>query len=276
MSDAFEWRQAVAGAALVCRPLEQVARHVFTTREWPLGSASAAGDLSSWNDVARAMDVESDGLLRVHQVHGASVVIQRAGQPMVAHADADILASDDPTVALSIQTADCVPLLVADSRTGAVAAAHAGWRGLAERVPLATVEAMGRAFGSQPPNLVVAIGPAIGPCCYEVGRNVRDRFAAEGFSDSELARWLTTEARSSATNPSMDGMRHGARDGRWFFDMWTAARDQLRSAGVREDRIFLAELCTASHAAAFCSYRREGSAAGRMAAAIRTRNRYPP
>jgi hypothetical protein len=67
----------------------------------------------------------------------------------------------------------------------------------------------------------------------------------------------------------MSGLAPLAREGHWVFDLWAAARDQLRAAGVREDRIFVAELCTASHPDALCSYRRDGSAAGRMAAAIR-------
>jgi hypothetical protein len=97
---------------------------------------------------------------------------------------------------------------------------------------------------------------------------VRDRFAAAGFTGWELTRWFTREARSSPTNPSMPGLNRRAPGGHWFLDMWTAARDQLRSAGVREDRIFVADLCTASHPEAFCSYRRDRSR-GRMAAAIR-------
>ena len=127
--DGFEWRVAPAGPVLVCRPLEDVARHVFTTRPWPLGSRPGSADAESWNDIARVMDVESDRLLRVHQVHGAGVVVQRSGAPVAGNADADIVLGDDPAVALAVQTADCVPLLIADSRTGAVAAAHAGWRG---------------------------------------------------------------------------------------------------------------------------------------------------
>lgn len=267
-SSAFEWRQLDAGTALVCRPLGAIARHLFTTRSWPLGSSgSTAGDAASWSDIARSMDVGSDHLLRVHQVHGASVVVQRTGQARAEHAEADVILSDDPSVVPSIQTADCVPLLIADSRTGSVAAAHAGWRGVSLRVPAVTVRALAEAFGSRPSDLVVAIGPAIGSCCYEVGTDVRSQFEAAGFPAPDLSRWFHSEPDQSPTNPPLNGLRN--RTGHWFLDFWTAARDQLIEAGVPAGQVFAAELCTASHPDAFCSYRRDGSRSGCLAAAIR-------
>jgi YfiH family protein len=247
---------APAGPVLVCRPLEDVARHVFTTRPWPLGSGAGSADAASWNDVASAMDVESDRLLRVHQVHGAGVVVQRSRAPVAGSADADIVLGDDPAVALAVQTADCVPLLIADSRTGAVASAHAGWRGLALAVPRVTVEAMVSELGSRPADLVAAIGPSIGAERYEVGVDVRLRFEGAGFSPAQLTRWFFIAGRP----------KH------WYFDGWQSARDQLELAGIPADRISVAALCTASDRELFCSYRRDGSAAGRMAAAIRPRS----
>jgi YfiH family protein len=174
--DGFEWRVTPAGPVLICRPLEDLASHVFTTRPWPLGSTPGSADAESWNDIARVMDVEPDRLLRMHQVHGAGVVVQRSQEPVAGRADADIVLGDDPSVALAVQTADCVPLLIVDSGTGAVAAAHAGWRGLAQGVPRITVEAMVREFGSRPVDLVAAVGPSIGARQYEVDTDVRKRF----------------------------------------------------------------------------------------------------
>jgi YfiH family protein len=203
-------------------------------------------------------------------VHGTGAVVHRPGRPIAPAADADIVATDDPAAAAAIQTADCVPVLLVDTRTGAVAAAHAGWRGLAQRALRRTVEAMVEAFGTRESKLVAAVGPAIGACCYEVGAEVRDRFVAGGFEEWEIARWFSAEARPTDRNPSLPGINVHGRDGHWFLDLWAAAADQLRSAGVREDRVFVAELCTASHPEIFCSYRRDGATAGRMAAAIRT------
>ena len=271
-NDGFAWAQAAAGPALVCRALQPLADHLFTTRGWAIGSAAADRTDESWDEVARAIGVDPRALVRVRQVHGAAVFVLRGVdvyEPFRLH-EADIIVSDDPIRALAIQTADCVPLLVADRRTGAVAAAHAGWRGLAARVPELTVARLAREFDSHPADLVAAIGPSISSCCYEVGADVRDMFASGGFLERDLDRWFFSGPRSSARNPSMSGL-HAPRPQHWFFDGWGAARHQLEAAGVPPEQIGVAELCSASHPEWLCSYRRDGKAAGRMAAAIRPR-----
>jgi polyphenol oxidase len=254
-SDGFVWVQAAGGAALVCAPLRSVADHLFTTRVWALGSGS--GSDMEWAPVAAAIGVDLPHLIRVHQVHGAAVIVHRLGDLRTSgpRPDADIIISNDPSVALAIQTADCVPLLIADSKGGAVAAGHAGWRGLAAGVPAAVVEALAREFSAMPENLVAAIGPCISSPSYEVGRDVMERFAAAGCADAQLARWFSA----------------GDRDDRWQFDGWQAARDQLEAAGLRPDGIHFSRLCTAEYSDLLCSYRRDGKNAGRMAAAIRLR-----
>jgi YfiH family protein len=265
-TDDFAWVQAAAGPALVCRPLEPYARHAFTSRPWTLGSAPDGESPAGWLEVALAVGVDAAHLARVHQVHGAHAVVAQptcSGRP-----DADIVVSDDRGLALAIQTADCVPLLIADTRTGAVAAAHAGWRGLARRVPAAAVAMLAQQFASRAADLVVAAGPSIGACCYEVGEDVREQFKSAGFSDRELERWFFVEAQPTQRNPSMSGLPANRREGHWYFDGWAATRDGLAAAGVAGERIHIAELCTASHPDLLCSYRLSGKAAGRMAAAI--------
>jgi len=253
-SGGFVWVQAAGGPALACRALQPHARHLYTTRAWALGSRGP-DDEAAWEAVAAAADVAPSRLLRLRQVHGATVVVHRAGDPLPAQrAAADILVTDDPSVALAIQTADCVALLLADTRTGAIAAAHAGWRGLAARVPSIAVDALTRAFGSRRDDLVAAIGPSISAEHYEVGRDVRERFAAAGFAASEIERWFLPAARPD----------------HWFFDGWQSTRAQLESAGIRSEQIHLASLCTAAYPDLFCSYRRDGKNAGRIAAVIRS------
>jgi purine-nucleoside/S-methyl-5'-thioadenosine phosphorylase / adenosine deaminase len=253
-SGGFVWVQASGGPALACRALQPNTRHLYTTRAWALGSRGP-DDEAAWEAVAAAVDVDRSRLLRLRQVHGATVVVHRAGEPApVTRPAADILVTDDPVVALAIQTADCVPLLFADARTGAVAAAHAGWRGLAARVPSIAVNALARAFGSLPGDLVAAVGPSISAENYEVGRDVRDRFVAAGFSASEIERWF----------------RSAGRPDHWFFDGWQSAREQLESSGLVRDHICVSGLCTAAYPDLFCSYRRDGSGAGRIAAVIRS------
>jgi polyphenol oxidase len=271
-SEAFYWAQGSGGPALVCRPLEPIARHLYTTRHWTLGVTTPGGERDGWAQVAAELELENARLVRVRQVHGALVVVAREEKRERDAADqADIIVTDAAGLGLAVQVADCVPLLLGDERTAAVAAAHAGWRGLAAGVPSAAVSALAHEFGSRPSDLVAAIGPSIGACCYEVGTEVRDRFEAAGFGRGPIARWFRAEPRPSSRNPSMPGLPRPLRSGHWFFDGWLAARDQLEEAGVPAARIFVAELCTASHPDTLCSYRLEGPAAGRMAGAIRRR-----
>jgi YfiH family protein len=259
--------QAAGGPALVCRPLEDCAPHLFTSREWMLGRAANGESPAAWLEVARAVGVDAAQLARLHQVHGArAVVAQRNGSE---RPDADIVVSNDCGLALAIQTADCVPLLIVDPRRGPVAAAHAGWRGLAARVPAEAVAMLAREYGSRPADLIVAAGPSIGSCCYEVGEDVRERFRAAGFGDADLARWFFVEPQPTDRNPSMSGLPAKRRDGHWYFDGWTATRDTLVTAGIPSDSVHIAELCTASHPDLLCSYRLNGKAAGRMAAVVR-------
>ena len=271
----FRWAQPFADAqgkpALVCDALEPFARHFFTTRGWKLADRTIEST-DGWKDVALAAHVGVESLSRLHQVHGADAAIYKVGRPAPGPEAprADIALTDDPAVAVAVQTADCLPILIADRRTRAVAAAHAGWRGLAARVPLVAVERMHADFGSRVDDLVVAIGPAIGACCYEVGEDVRARFAQTGFASGQIARWFHIEPAQLVDNPPMRTLAATRRAGHWFFDAWSCVRDQLESAGVPHDRIFIADLCTASHEDTFCSYRRDGSVAGRMAAVIRT------
>src|SRR5207253_5138703 len=104
----------------------------------------------------------------------------------------------DPNVAVMVQAADCVALLAVDRLMSAVAAAHAGWRGLVADVPAATMNALTREFGSRPQDVVVALGPSIGPSCYEVGADVRDRFLSAGVAEATLDRWLQAGPRHTA------------------------------------------------------------------------------
>src|SRR4051794_9870021 len=106
-SGGFEWVQAAGGPALVCAALRPYADHLFTTRAWALGVQARAGD-EDWQPVAVSLGVDLPHLARMHQVHGAAVVVRRAGRGAVEaqRPDADILVSDDPSLALAIQTAD--------------------------------------------------------------------------------------------------------------------------------------------------------------------------
>jgi YfiH family protein len=251
---AFHWSVEPWGHALRCRPLAAIAQHAFTTRQLRLRDPEH--QQLAWTQATASVGAGVDQLMRIKQVHGRRVRVIRRGEvgPMDVQErpESDAIVSNHGDLVLVVQTADCVPILVADRATGAAAAVHAGWRGTAARVAAAAVDALAAEFGAKPGDLMVAIGPSIGPCCYEVGADLIDAFRDGGATAEELARWFTPAA-----------------SGKTRLDLWTATVDQLRGAGVHESRIHLAGLCTQTYAEIFESYRVDGAAAGRMAALIR-------
>jgi YfiH family protein len=256
-SDGFEWTDEPWGAALRCRPLSTYAPHLFTTRQLELSSAGV-------RELAQVLGVRDVAM--VTQVHGRDVVVVRRGSPLPAsrpkaepRPEADVLVSSAPDIAIAVRAADCVPLLMADRTRGVVAAVHAGWRGTAGRAAVAAVEALGREFGTRPADLVAAIGPSIGACCYEVGTNLVDSFAAAGHERYLIDRWFLSPppARGSSERRGL------------HLDVARANIDQLILAGVPEDQIFSSGLCTAMHLDVLTSYRREKEKAGRIAGVIR-------
>jgi len=251
--DSFYWTEQSWGPALRCRPLEAVAPHLFTTRQPGLSSHA------DWDRVAAALGATRVATLT--QVHGRHAVVLRQGAGKPARGperpEADILVSDDPATAIAVRAADCVPLLLADPATGAVAAVHAGWRGTAAGATTAAVEALAREFSVRPRDLIAAIGPSIGACCYEVGPELVEAFIAAGHPRAMVDRWFMTPAQ--AAKPRLD--------------TWAANRDQLMKAGVLEENIHISGLCTASNVDVFPSYRAEKEKAGRLAAVIRAKGK---
>lgn len=197
----------------------------------------------------------------VNQVHGKEVITMRRGTP-VPHPrpDADALVSDAANVAVAVRAADCVPLLMGDRSRGVVAAVHAGWRGTVMGVAVEALNALTREFGTRPQDLIVAVGPNIGACCYEVGSELVDAFAAAGHERYLIDRWFLSPPppRGSTVRSALT------------LDVARANVDQLLLAGVPEDQIFISGLCTAMHLDILTSYRREKEKAGRIAGVIRS------
>jgi polyphenol oxidase len=249
--DSFYWTRQSWGSALRCRPLDVVAPHLFTTRQLALSSPA------DWEHVAAA--VQASRVATLTQVHGREVVVIREGeegwQQDAGRPQADILVSNDSETALAVRAADCVPLLLADPETRAVAAVHAGWRGTAAGAATAAVEALAREFSARPRDLIAAIGPSIGACCYEVGPELIDAFLAAGHTRRDVDRWFMTPAY--AAKPRLD--------------TWAANREQLMMAGVMEQNIHISGLCTATNVDLFPSYRVEKENTGRLVGVIRAR-----
>ena len=256
---AFRWQREPWGDALRCVPLESQAQHLFTTRQLQL---HAAREGEVWDLVAASAGATADRLFRIKQVHGRAVRVVHHGDDTAAglqqRPEADAIVSNVAGVVLAVQVADCVPMLIADTRVAAAGAVHAGWRGTSVGIAAAAVEAMQREFGSQPHDLTVALGPSIGACCYAVGEELIAAFDAAGATPDQLSHWFS---RSS--------------DGSLRLDLWKANHDQLVGAGVPSARIHLARLCTQTHATVFDSYRVAGPRAGRTIAAITVPHKLP-
>ncbi|HEY7373170.1 MAG TPA: peptidoglycan editing factor PgeF [Polyangia bacterium] len=184
------------------------------------------------------------------QVHGAAVVRVRAGDDAdaVARVEADALCTNDPGVTLGVFVADCIPAIIVDPRTGAVAAAHAGRRGTVAGVLPAVVRALAAEFGARPGDLRVALGPAIGPCCFEVGAEV------VGALEAALGG-----APEGVVLPSP----RGAAD-KWHVDLKAANALLLARAGVPLDAVDAGPECTRHDGARFYSYRRDRDRTGQQ------------
>lgn len=195
----------------------------------------------------QAIDITPEQTASCHQIHSANVfVVDKANQQQVV-GQGDALITRYPDIYLLMRFADCTPLLFYDPNRGAVGATHAGWRGTMQNVAGATVTAMVNEFGCHPRDITAVIGPAIGPCCYEVGTEVIEA-AREAFGDV-----------SGLFAPS-NGNGHA------YFDMWETNRRQLAAAGV--EKIIQTRLCTACHTDKFFSHRAEKGRTGRLGTLI--------
>jgi YfiH family protein len=171
-------------------------------------------------------------LATAKQIHSDRVLLVESSGPQ---GEGDALISNLPGICLAIRTADCLPILLADPVNRAVAAIHAGWRGVVSEIAPKAIEAMRRQFGTKPSDLVIAIGPGIGACCFEVGPEVAVQFGLSGRTKIDLVE--------------------------------TVCR-QLGRNGVKAGQISTAGLCSYCDPELFESYRRDREAAGRMVAMI--------
>ncbi len=241
------------GPGILAARLLGAYRHGFTTREGGVSrGAYATLNLSTsvGDDPARVRENwdrlrASTGLAfaRVRQVHGCRVVGAEAGTDPVEEADA--VTTSTPGVAACVSVADCVPVLLADPRSGAVAAVHAGWRGTIGGAAPAGVQALVERYGARPGDLLAAIGPGIGPCCFEVSRDLAARFR--------------DEVGPVTATPRDQGSR---------VDLWRANELLLRRAGLRPARIETLGRCTSCEERTFFSHRRDDGLTGRHVAFI--------
>lgn len=213
---------------------------------------------------ARRLGVPERGLYYLSQVHGIEALVLQGDESPddVVRKVGDITLSSTPHIACGVRCADCVPVLLADRSTGAVAAVHSGWKGTLSRVASVGVERL-RELASGRGDILAAIGPCISFCCFEVGEDVAARLAeASSAGDSALA-W----------GPPSEGVR--ARTGSLAptrrVDLRRIIRAQLIESGLSPDSIQDVPGCTYCDPAHFHSYRRDGAQSGRLLSAIAAR-----
>jgi polyphenol oxidase len=174
-----------------------------------------------------------------------------------------------PGLLLGVQAADCIPILLVDPKKRVVAAIHAGWRGTLARIAEKTVGQMRMHFRSKPTDILAAIGPSIGGCCYEVGTELVAKFTSQ-FADAE--EYFDELRSGEEPNPlqwlNMMPPGHQPPPKNVRLDLRKANRAQLLSAGLTNKNTYVSDLCTACHADLLFSYRKEADRSGRMLAAV--------
>ncbi len=191
--------------------------------------------------LAEELGVSMRSFVSPRQVHGKNVAFVGESERGAVVPDSDALITDEPGVALLLRFADCTPILVYDPVRHAIGLGHAGWRGTVGGIGSALVRSMVETFGSDPTDMIAAIGPAIGPCCYEVGpevvREVETHLGAEFLSAKD-------------------------ENGHARFDLWAANRSQLEESGIR--KVEVAGICTSCHKDEFFSHRGDHGKTGRF------------
>jgi YfiH family protein len=217
-----------------------------------------------------ALGAERMQLVALRQIHSDIIHVIVAAPKGPLQGDASITRT--PGLLLAVQTADCIPILLADPKHRAVAAIHAGWRGTLRRIAGKTVGRMQMLYGTLPEDLVAALGPGIGRCSYEVGPEVVKEFAsqfpqARDWFDGPFEQLASGEDPNPLPWLTMMPPGHIPPAPRAMLDLHAANRAILIEAGVRPHKIFDSDLCTACRTDLFFSYRRERQT-GRMMAVI--------
>lgn len=224
-------------------------QHAFTTRQGGLGARNSGIKApDDWNAVAEAFGIAPDRLVTVNQVHGEAIVtIDGQNYPSMRRAQADALITNVRGIAIGIETADCVPILLIDPVTPAIGAVHAGWRSTVQKIVQKAVTKMQDEFGSDPSRMIAAIGPAIGPECYEVDEPVMGPMRQNFPFWNEIAR-------------------SRGRD-KWGLDLVKLNRMELLQIGLAEKNVHSLGMCTSCRKDLFYSFRVEGRT-GRMLSAV--------
>ncbi|WP_025641311.1 peptidoglycan editing factor PgeF [Schnuerera ultunensis] len=216
--------------------------HLFTSR-------------IGWNDedfegkISDILHIPKNNIISVKQVHGTNIKLidSKLGNfDNISELEADGLITDLPNIVLATYHADCVPIYFLDRGKKVVGIAHGGWRGTFENISGKMIDIMKNKYDSNSGDMLVGIGPSIGPCCYEVGKDLDEKFSEKykGFSDIII------------------------RNGKIFLDLWKINYMQIEEKGIPKENIVLSNICTSCGIDKFYSYRKEKGTSNRMIAAI--------
>jgi hypothetical protein len=203
--------------------------------------------LQNWGRLAGAFNISLEQFLVVNQVHKDDIfIVKPYGGYFSSRAelDYDAIMTDRVDLAICVKTADCVPVFIVDRVKKVIAAVHAGWRGSALGISAKAVRTLMENYGSQPQDILAAIGPSIGQCCYQVDAAVSDNFLQQ--EDNE--KFLFAAKKS----------------GKWLLDLACANRRQIINCGIPEENIDLSDLCTVCNQDKFFSHRGSGGVTGRQ------------
>ena len=243
--------------------------HFITTRhggysQKPFNSFNLASHVGDREDhvfknrdlLANSLNITSRNFFYTHQEHGDKVFLinnrnieNKNNELANIVPTSDAIITADKGICLLIFVADCVPVLLFDCRKKVIGAVHAGWKGTASQISHKTIHLMQSYYGCKPHDIKCAIGPSIGPCCYQVGKEVIDR-VKRSFSEKE---------QLALSDPDGD---------KSFFNLWYANKMQLLNCGIPEENIEMANLCTFCYSDLFFSSRKEDKHTGRFAAGI--------
>ena len=205
-------------------------------------------------------------LVTLRQIH--SDLIHCISAAHAGQLAGDGLVTATPQILLAIQTADCLPVILVDTKRRAVAVLHAGWRGTVKRIVEKGVGEMRRYFGTRPRDIKAAIGPGIHSCCYDVGPEVRDHFESQFEYASELFHEIKESDPVREKYPLLfltaRAPGHSELPNKIFLDLVEANRRQLLAAGVPSGSISVSPLCTSCRTDILFSYRKERGTTGRM------------
>jgi len=203
--------------------------------------------LANWDKLATAFEIPMENFLVLNQVHGDDVLVINPLGEFFSSRDQlnyDAIITNRANLAICIKTADCVPVFLVDPVKKAIAAVHAGWKGTALGITDKVARLMKSQYGSEPRELLAAIGPSIGSCCYEVDEPAYNAFRTHNSFESFLSP--------------------GKKKNRWMLDLVEANRLQLLDAGLAADHIDASGWCTTCNPDAFFSHRGSGGITGRQ------------